>query len=550
MSIDLCLNIPITNSTPQVVLDELSSIGKNQTVSDPPKAEDLPFIVRFVNPSVSWTKKPLLEAFNNLIKYQKLQPIPNLDNVGNPAPKNPLALPSRILYGLCVQNKIQTFRETTAYQMKDGLEFLKNGKVDLVKAAITASLNNDLSSMIDLFMYSQTKSPLKEERVTTSDIYNASEEVVDLSTRQPTSASQAVYLAAKNYKTDISRSKYPQMEYIRLKYNDFYIPYDPDLHQIWSKNSRVLNLKTYFNPYFPETVYDREDLNYLALQEGYNPQEEMSYYNFLQESSLLKTFVHGLQLTTLNDLTPISRDSVSVLDSNDVLSFGTVSDGYTVVSYTELIDYLEYKKQLVNPLESGEPPLSSGEINKLKVFGNVYCHRNLTKIIKSIEENENEYKYKGGELRELYMNVEDEEKEKIVFALKSLLDLGFYMRGWDGKKDLPLSEAPVENQNEVDICVTQATNSFHVALLSLEETSRRKILDLPLQKYGNGRFIYNSDESQGISIEKRLEILKDNERLEACIRLTSNWFLTTAFFYLSALGFTPAWDINQMVSVS
>ena len=211
---------------------------------------------------------------------------------------------------------------------------------------------------------------------------------------------------------------------------------------------------------------------------------------------------------------------------------------------------MEYKKQLTNPLEAGEPPLSLKDINKLKVFGNVYCHRNLTKIIKSIEENENDYKYKGGELRELYMNVEDDEKEKIVKVFQALMDLGFYMRGWDGKKDFPLLEAPVENQNEVDICVTQATNYFNVLLSKLEETSKRKILDLPLQKYGNGRFIYNLDEVQGITVEKRLEIVKDNEKLESCIRLTSNWFLTTAFFYLSTLGFTPTWDINQMILVS
>jgi len=61
-----------------------------------------------------------------------------------------------------------------------------------------------------------------------------------------------------------------------------------------------------------------------------------------------------------------------------------------------------------------------------------------------------------------------------------------------------------------------------------------------------GRFEMSSNKSQGYTIGERLSIVLRNENNFACIRMSSNWFAASAWYYLNLYFDVQPFDIKEL----
>ncbi len=114
---------------------------------------------------------------------------------------------------------------------------------------------------------------------------------------------------------------------------------------------------------------------------------------------------------------------------------------------------------------------------------------------------------------------------------------------------LSIEIALVENQNEVDVRVTDGIADLE-RLYGESETVGTIFLELPLVKYRDGWQISTSAQ-EGINIQERLQILKNGDgHYNSCMRLTSNWFASSAYRYMVVIGMDPPFDIEKLRSIS
>ena len=78
------------------------------------------------------------------------------------------------------------------------------------------------------------------------------------------------------------------------------------------------------------------------------------------------------------------------------------------------------------------------------------------------------------------------------------------------------------------------------------------ILGLPLLHY-RGEYIAASEHSMGLTITDRIRIVREGDssnNVNSCIRLTSNWFATTAHRYMQVVGMPQPFNIEHLRSIS
>jgi hypothetical protein len=69
--------------------------------------------------------------------------------------------------------------------------------------------------------------------------------------------------------------------------------------------------------------------------------------------------------------------------------------------------------------------------------------------------------------------------------------------------------------------------------------------------YQNGAYQSTSDSQKGRTIREKLQIISTDEadNVWACIRVSSNWFVATAYFYLDG-SFNLPFHISQLDAIS
>ena len=125
------------------------------------------------------------------------------------------------------------------------------------------------------------------------------------------------------------------------------------------------------------------------------------------------------------------------------------------------------------------------------------------------------------------------------------------MRGWLGTGPYPISHAPVDNQGEVDIRVSDAISSLEQYIQDAGKTGKM-FLNLPLLRYRHGVFSKATNQRDGLTLGQRLDIIKDgddSDRVAACIRLTSNWFCSSIYRYMELMKIDPGFNIVDLRSI-
>lgn len=555
---------------------------------------DLRIIARFVNPDQpKWKKEVLIKAFRFLMSFQNdelsKQERPSFD-VGLQTSFSPHSLNACVLYRICRLHSLKVNFNSDIYQMasliklrfQDHYLVLNTLKLSIYDALRFTCNTTDLVNIlyaidpeIPADLVPRVKNP--EQEIFINNIsYEEYSDLADLiltnNSKKPDTHPEAIVMAAIYHKIDISKCKNPIREYNLIERTP-YFPYDNNLKNrlanshLHSESLQNPYLNVVFNPNFPENMYSEEDLVKMCQEEGLTD-DDNSYYTNLQLAYLTESFVHSKQGLIVNSETTF-LDEISELSMDEVIVYGVRCESrqsFRAFTYTELYDTFSHYKRFINP--SNNEIFSDENIQKLYLL----CQKKK-RLYESEENYENRLEL-GDEIERIriytksnnqYMNdflfkyqeCQEEDKRKVENILLCLLHSAMYMRNWDGVSDFPLTSEQTnyeyEKQIVIDDRVTQSLIKFENACRKVDYLNNlgQFILNMPLMEYmpESHRFLTVNDESEGLTIQDRIRIVRggeDEHGISSCIRLSSNKFCATAYYYMILIGFRLPFNISEV----
>jgi len=575
-----------------------------KAIKEPYDMKDYGAIARFVNKNYQWKKSVLLQAFNFLLSIPNNLTNIYLDfNYGPQTPDHPTSLNACALYAICKANKIITCGETTLNEMASNIKLLFSLKDPNINHSIRTTIhdalmyggceNYQLINMLNVidpersFKLMQTREhPTSFFNINNNtvrvvidydDLRNVANQIRTRSGRSlPRTHTEAVAMAAIFYKMDISKVKNPLAEYQELTRTP-YFPIDRDLaKRLQISNSHfdsILNprLDKNFNPELPYELYDEIDLNALCVDEGYLNSDiiEEGTYTLLQSAYLYSTFLHGKQTTPINNQNTM-LDDYDELDYHSVLMYGERNGEMRFYTYTELRDAFTTFKRFQKP-DGNNETFPDKLINKLFVL----CTKD-----QRIEESNENFKERidlGYEIDRIRLYLQNDHshikdfvilfetsdsntRNKIVEFMGLLLESAMYMRGWTGEGRYPLTamETSSEESDQPNIAlrVTESIRKIDKSLEDLSDISANLgnvIKDLPLMFYNsrNGELSVSTNSEEGLTIYERINIVKggENGSIQSCIRMSSNRFASSAYYYMKLMSIEVPFEISQVAHI-
>lgn len=544
----------------------------------------LKLIARFVNDEERWVKSKLLRAFNFCQQYMnQSSTIPNVNFVaGRPTSEFPYNYSASLLYRICICNGIHTTYHMTLDNLATAVRLLAQPTANL-QSILTSQLNmlnrqvliNSVINMgydnLKTFVNNDTNEtptlpPVSYQSLLDTSV-NLSRSHLLLQRISPQNASEAVMLAALNYKIDVSSAINPVIVYNNLSTGLNTIK-DPAMRRYLDINPYRFNLTHYFNPNFPASLYYNNDLHMLALNEGYTESDlnRSDAYELLQIAYLTQGFHAGKHLSIENADTLFHSETVNELSGNEVLCYGILNESLIAMTYRELHDAFVNSQNFINPLSRSKELFTKREICKLKNlclmnFSNDNAllqdeRKKLYMLITELEVLQDKYGNKIKKFLKLFKVLDKSDKDNVQTCFHLLMDMAMYMRSWNGQGTYPLQITPALPENVVETNVQGAITKFVEACNKLEHimdsrnvSLKERLLNLPLIYYRNSTFQLSSSQSEGLTIGQRLDIVRQGEQASptvSCIRLSSNWFVATSYHYLQITGVLPPFHINQL----
>jgi hypothetical protein len=392
-----------------------------------------------------------------------------------------------------------------------------------------------------------------------------------LGLRFPKTDTESILIAAKKYKIDISESQQPLMEFaILFKYGakDRSFPVDSTLQERVGKDPLSLNLDQRFNPKLPEEVYGPEDLTKMAIEEGWTTSNQtLTPYQFLLTVYNCDTFfayskgpMSGVQPS--NDTLLIDIEPVSCQDPANLVLYGSrnaISE-IKALTWNELILTFENYREFRNPTSTtGIVILEDYCINKLIILARKPCidrivsdrRKRLMTVIESIFVERNQrMKYLNSIKGTLTSNPEWNAGFQGLFEY--LYKMSLTMRSLKETDNIPETGGLGHlDHEETQLNVSMAAVSFHLQLDKTNEWVRDTFLNLPLVIYypRENKFSTSDTSFEGYTIGGRLNIIHSGETttaISSCLRLSSNWFLSTIYYYQTIFNFPVRFDITRL----
>jgi hypothetical protein len=375
----------------------------------------------------------------------------------------------------------------------------------------------------------------------------------------PGNIEQTIALAAIAYKLDFSKVKDPIREYRELtkyatmdmkgniNYNS-YEPLDYILKTRWYSNNKEIDspcLFECFNPKLPRSFYTYPMLCELSLKQGYNNEDILmdDPYVLLQTNCLLPTFYTGFQKKIRNKRTYITLDNINDINEDTVVCYGVRNESMDLFCYDELKELFESNKAFIHPVDNSN--FSDIAIRKLFKICDINELKNIIDIVRDYQENMDDY---TKQLLELYQKEDVSIQKLIIKTLRSLEHLSMYMRGWNKNDMYPTKEALVNDQLLVDLNVTNGFVEWENNCKSLSKYF--DICNLPLMRYRENKFIRSNNSDDGLTIGERLYIVKKNDNITSCIRMSSNWLASSSYYYLYLLKAKLNYDIKDLANIA
>ena len=598
----------INSNTPKIVLNEIAntlsirnehninrlilkinkSYNKNKIREDYENhIPSLRIVASYVNYlHKSWKRSDLIKAFNFLCSFENNNNFNNKDfTYGQQTPDNIENLNACVLYRLCKNNSIYTNLETTMEEMANNLKLyfsissnennIKTKIYDYLRFDCTFSDLINISNIIDL--NSKIENKKHENILNLKNKYNykdyekCSEEILrnDDENINPKNEIEAIVMAALYFKIDIRICEDPLYEY-KLLSTFPYFPHDKRIKEkikesyIHPDSLQNPFIDKNFKPDFPPNMYSNRDLTYLCGQEGMFVYDD-THYSSLQMSHLTEIFIHGKQGNIINTENTF-LEKIKELEYDNVIIYGIRNENKFIgFTYGELCDTFSNYKRFINPI--------TNDLFSEELIDKLYL---LTQKDKRKTESEEIYKERlelGEEIErikiyistknktvkqfiEKYEKLEKEDKEKVEKCLNALLNLGMYMRNWDGIGNYPLNVNSTnfseDKQIVVDDRVTQGLIDFEKLVA---ENDLGIILNLPLMQYHkeSNTFVTSNDPSEGLTIKDRINIVRGGENdnnMSSCIRMSSNKICATSYYYMVLIGFRIPFNISEVYEIT
>jgi hypothetical protein len=429
---------------------------------------------------------------------------------------------------------------------------------------------------------------------------------------EPSSHQEAVIVAALKHGIDISSSTVPLLELEELDNCNDYEPRDYNFRRRYRRNPLWFSPKKNYSStlamiynndslisFLRGEAFPQEEVDLIGIESNSREKREM-LKNSLYQARISYTFYYGWHPDSSNTKTPIELEDLTdeKADVKTTITYGSVECGdLTVYKTSELCGHFLSSKSFTNPTRITEnfPSIAMRKLklicenivglsfrsssmrnstsrtkNTSKLFTEEEkgAFSELLRAIEVVDRSMIELSEKAENLRTIYENTEVKGgKKSIEEALTKLLHAGFYMRGWKVsclEDVLPLNVKDTQfvalKQGEVDLNTSKALQTFKNHLSAMDKMLSLKIKNLPLIKYQTGTastvkptFRQSTDADDGLTVWERCAIVIEGEKSDnssACIRLSSNWLVSSAYYYMLAIGMSPGFDIADLSMIS
>lgn len=242
--------------------------------------------------------------------------------------------------------------------------------------------------------------------------------------------------------------------------------------------------------------------------------------------------------------TPLYRTELSSHSRRDLYQYGVSGESMKTYSEESLIAYFESSLNFNHPIL--QTPMSECSIERLESISSSKL-RSAIHLVRSYLSASSD---KQQEFIRLYM--EYEEKDIIVEVLRDIHDLGMTMRGWDMiSKELPISRSEPDNQFDVDCYVTSAMTKLDKSLEKIGGM-RSIILNLPTLRMTKGFLQVGNPSEPGFTIGDRISLIKSGNQddINTCIRINSNWIVASSYVYLNSISKGPSYSLEDLREIS
>lgn len=559
--IDIILSahrIKLNHPTSSISFQEIEAIQiiKTPMIHDPLgdlsnlDKDELRLVASFVNAGCEWDRQNLATAFSFISTWMNY---PNMVSChtakfGPISNDNPISIDACLALRLCQQLNIQTRKNTTFDEMKTAI-LLSRFDDQSLKSRFQEFISDASREMLIRAIY-RIGIPIDSFRdVPIEPLHERLMKLISFDDT-PITNDQAIAKMFRDHQIDISKAENPLNEYrsiIEFKRLNPFRPLDPGLMRIVLLYG-TSNIRKIYNPQIPIDFYRSTTLNDMLIFEGFDVSEiSVEHPSYLLQLSYAEgTFFPGL-VTPVNNSETTLLEKIDELDEMMIVSYGSTYNPKTVCSVMELTACFKTLQCFRQPFSSDESNFSNRSINKLL---NIALARKgiwmeLVDVIRDIQELND--KQTGSERRFVSL-VRSHPGEPVCDVLQDLLELGMKMRGWTGSGPYPLDLCPVDDPTSVDDRVFDQFQKFERNLTNLSRDIGNYILRLPLMSHDGFFFYASRDTSNGLSIGERLEIIKRNETIAACIRMSSRWLILSAIYYQIILGRESPFDPKEVKS--
>ena len=315
-------------------------------------------------------------------------------------------------------------------------------------------------------------------------------------------------------------------------------------------------------------VYSIQQLRSMLITMGIKPDGDSvtSFYTQVCNYFLtVDTFYPISHLTTdISELTTTCINMIPIADvpSQDLLLYGTINRTKRIVSFDEIADTLAHNGTYNNFMETDRKVAGNFQdsiVNRLRYLSEKYNKTKLATIISHIDNKENADAKTWSALRDTYRKTSGETQAKIYNMLLDLIKLGMFMRGWSGKTEQPYpvweAKAPTDKR-----AILQQELDIHNLCTALEELESKDapelklIMDLPLYRYCDGKFIIPPGQGVCRTVRERIALARKgdgpNVSTDSCIRMSSNYIIGSAYYAIQFIGLPTPFSIVTLKYVS
>lgn len=553
---------------------------------------------QFLNPRCKWTQSALLQAWHRVGWALQDGPARAPEGeVGWPSTRYPRKVPATLAYGCLIARGVYVPSTATPGQLAELLHLSNTpvGEAGIRKAVLTllhARPQSALSAWS--FLVEQSKDLLAERYVPGDTL---GERMRTLFQRwesrlfkaelyEPRTHDEAVLLAAMQYGVDIHLATNPLNEYIHLVLSisehagrsrghiwgcvQYTHPVDPALAAWTARNPSALSLAHRYIPVFPVELWPHDAAKDLAERWGKSANHTghtMTVQEFLQMRSVSLHFYAGLPKVPTSSQTPVDLTDVATLANADAVAYGNEEQGYAVMAWHELQRWLENTFQATWPSEAGGSVLiDEYALAQLERMAQDRQWYPLIQAIRGVKENASEERRAVKVLVQMYHEASPGERQAVDTVLWTWLYMGMAMRGWKAEPPasvaglakaalyimtpFPLHETSVESGETLDVRIHRWSQLLYDALDACPPSWHTCLSKARLYLFTDGQYLPAHDRDQGLTLEERLRVLTRTDSVYACVRLSSNWMCSSAYYYLTQVGSSLPFSIRDLERIA